>query len=154
MIIFVYDNHSVLVTRVGSLLGIGNNSGGRISNSLTKTKVRQFTEFSIKDDRTHQLTPISAVCCDCGTLYMLSKISGDGRQLVYCDQDIKGGGPVFLDIGDEEQMSLFSGCSHAAVISDKCEVIFINRDVVEKSHNSRIAAVSQIRHHFLKDFQN
>ena len=63
---------------------------------------------------------------------MLSKISGDGRQLVYCDQDINDGEPV----------SLFGGCYHAAVISDKGEVIFINRYAVRNSPNSLIAAVS------------
>ena len=138
----VYCDHSVLVTRGGSLLGIGDNSDGRISSSLTKTEISQFTEFSIKDDSGRQLAPISAVCSQCGTLYMFSKISGDGRQLVYCDKDIKGGDPVFLDIGDEEPVSLFGGCLYAAAISDKGEVIFINRYAVKNSPNSRIAAVS------------
>ena len=73
---------------------------------------------------------------------MFSKSIGDGRQLVYCDYDIKGGDPVFLDIGDEEPVSLFGGNNHAAAISDKCEVIFINRYAVKKSPNSQIAAIS------------
>ena len=58
----VYSDHPVLVTRGGSLLGIGYNSDGRITSFLKKTEISQFTEFSIKDDSGSQLVPISAVC--------------------------------------------------------------------------------------------
>ena len=124
------------------MLGIGDNRDGRISSSLRKTEISQFTEFSIKDDSGRQLAPISAVCIEYGTLYMFSKISGDGRQLVYCDFDIKGGDPVFLDIGDDDPVSFFGCYWHSPAISDKGEVIFINGYAVKNSPNSRIAAVS------------
>ena len=78
-----YCNHSVQVTRSGKLLGIGYNSDGRISDSLPKTEITEFTEFSIRDVNGHQLDPISAVCSYYGTLYMFS--SGSRRQLVLCD---------------------------------------------------------------------
>ena len=138
----IYGGHSVLVTKGGSLLGIGDNHDGRISSSLAKTKIDQFTEFSIKDDNGHQLTPVSAICSLCGTLYMFSKISGKGRQLVYCDKEINGGNPVFLDIGEVEPVSLFGGFYHAAAISEKGDIIFINRYSVKNSPNSHIAATS------------
>ena len=73
---------------------------------------------------------------------MFSKSSDRGRQLVYCDSRIKCGDPVFLDIGDEEPVSLFGGHYHAAAISDKGEVIFINRFAVQNLPKSRLAAVS------------
>ena len=45
----VYSAHSVLVTEGSSLLGIGKNTNGLISSSLSKTEISQFTEFSIRD---------------------------------------------------------------------------------------------------------
>lgn len=138
----VYRNQSVMVTSDGSLLGIGENSDGRISASLQKIKNEQFTEFSITDGDGNKLTPVSAVCCYSSTLYMLKKSSGNGNQLVLCDSDINGGNPVFLDIGDEEPVALFGGRSHSSAISIKGEVIFINHQAVKNSPSSRIAAVS------------
>ena len=134
-----YFDHSVQVTRSGKLLGIGDNSDGRISDSLPKTEITEFTEFSIRDVNGHQLDPISAVCSFYGTLYMFS--SGSRRQLVLCDSEINGGHPVFLDIGDEYPVSLFGGCYHSAAISNKGEVIFINRSSVENSPESKIKTV-------------
>ena len=140
----IYFCHSVLVQNNGSLQGIGYNLDGSISSSLTKANIRQFTEFSIKDESGYQLTPISAVCGYNGTLYMFSKnsVCGIGKQLVYCDCEINGGNPVFLDIGNHEPVALFGGRSHAATICDKGEIIFINRDSVKKSPNSPISSVS------------
>lgn len=138
----VYFEHSVLVTKSGSLQGVGHNNDGRISSSLKKSCLGQFTEFSIKDSNGHRLLPISAVCSDCGTLYMLSKSGGRGRQLAYCDWQINGGNPVFLDIGNEEPVALFGGCVHTAAITKKGEILFVNRHPIKKSTKSRIAPVS------------
>lgn len=137
----VCNEHSVVVTKSGSLLGIGNNSIGFISSSLKKEKINQFTEFSIKDKKGRQLTPVSAVCCGFSTLYMFSKVDRRWRQLVYCDCKINEGEPDFLDIGDEEPVSLF-GQSHSAAISNRGEVIFINRDAVAFSPDSYVEAFS------------
>ena len=67
--------------------------------------------------------------------------SGSRRQLVLCDSEINGGHPVFLDIGDEYPVSLFGGCYHSAAISNKGEVIFINRSSVQNSPESKIKTV-------------
>ena len=138
----IYNSHSVLVKKDGSLHGIGYNTDGIICGSLTKTEISQFTEFSINDKDDHQLTPISAVCSYNGTLYMLSKSTGIGKQLVYCDSEINGGNPIFLDIGNHEPIALFGGCLHAAAISKEGEIIFIQRELVKNSPNSLISAVS------------
>ena len=69
-------------------------------------------------------------------------LSSDSRkQIVLYDQSIKGGHPVFLDIGDAQPVSLFGGHYHSAAISDKGEIIFINRDAVKKSPKSRISSI-------------
>ena len=65
----VYYEHSVLIKRDGSLLGVGNNNNGQICDSLPKTKITEFTEFSINDSNGCKLTPVSAVCGDYYTLY-------------------------------------------------------------------------------------
>ena len=98
--------------------------------------------FSIEDERGHKLTPISAVCCTYGTLYMLSKSSGTGRQLVYRDDEINDGNTVYLDIGNKNHVALFGGCNHSASICSEGEIIFINCFSVKNSPESRIEAVS------------
>lgn len=72
---------------------------------------------------------------------MLSKSDNQGKQLVHCHREINGGDTVFLNISDEEPVSLFGGRHHAEKMSDKGEVIFNNRDEVKNSPNSWIAAV-------------
>ena len=136
----IYCFHSVQVTRTGKLLGVGYNNDGRICDSLQKATITQFTEFSIMNKDGSYLDPISAVCCAWGTLYLFS--SSSGRQLVFCDKDINGGHPVFLDIGNEYPVSLFGGELHSAAITNKGEVIFINRDAVIKSPELHIASIS------------
>ena len=96
----------------------------------------------MKDGSGRQLDPVSAVCCAFGTFYMFSKMSDSGRQLVLCDQGINGGDPVFLDIGDHHPVSLFGGYRHSATICSEGEVIFINRNSVKKSPETRIESVS------------
>ena len=128
--LIVYFGHRGLVTN-GRSLGVGNNSKGRINSSLLKIKISHFTEFSINDDSGRQLSPVTAVCCFYSTLYMFSKISRRGRQLVYCNCKINGGNPVFLDISDDEPVSLFVGFYQAATISGKGDFIFINPNSVE-----------------------
>ena len=137
-----YSNHTVLVMNDGSLKGIGYNIDGRISGTLQKTVIKNFTDFCIKDSNGHQLAAVSAVCCLYGTLYMFSKSDGIGRQLVLCDKLINGGDPVFLNIGNHHPVSLFGGLCHTAAIGSKGEVIFINSKSIKKSPNSPITAVS------------
>ncbi|KAK8837309.1 hypothetical protein M9Y10_036740 [Tritrichomonas musculus] len=138
----VYGWHSVLVTSGGSMQGTGYNGDNRISTSLPKTGINQFTDFSIKDGRGRQFAPVSAVCCGGATLYMFSNSSGINKQLVLCDCNINGGEPVFLDIGNQQPVALFGGFSNAAAITSDGRVIFINRQSVRKSPESRIDAVS------------
>ncbi|KAK8835762.1 hypothetical protein M9Y10_040582 [Tritrichomonas musculus] len=115
----VYFDHTVLVTRGGSLLGIGDNNDGQISSSLMKTKISQFSEFSIKDSSLRY--QLSAVLIALFTCFQKS-VAMEGS----LSTAIKGGDPVFLEIGDVEPISLFGGCFHAAAISDKDEDDFIN----------------------------
>ena len=137
-----YRDHSVLVTCGGSLLGVGDNSNGRISSLLPKGVIDHYTEFAMKDRNGDKLVPVSALCCAFGTLYMLSGKNGSGKQLVLCDEDINNGYPTFLDIGNQQPVGLFGGCSHAAVIGSEGQVIFINRHSIKKSPDSPIEGVS------------
>ena len=138
----IYDNHSVLVMRDGSLKGIGSNRDGPIGPFLNKYVASQFTDFWIKDSSGQQLAAVSAVCYKHGTLYMLSKNKANQRQLLLRDCDIKVKGPLFLDIGNHQPVSLFGGYSHSAAIGSEGEVIFINRYSVIKSPYSSIPAIS------------
>ena len=137
-----YLDHCVAVTRSGSLSGVGDNRDGRICSLLGKSVINQITNFWINDCCGRRLVPVSAVCTLGGTLYMFTKSEGSGRQLVYCESEINGGTPVFLDIGRHEPVSLFGGRSYAAAICAEGEVIFINCHVVRNSPSSPIAASS------------
>ena len=90
------SGHSVSVTRSGSLIGVGHNNDGRISGSLEKAVISQFSEFSVNDSSGRPLNPVSAVCTQFGTLYMLTKSCGSGRQLAYCGNAINDGTPAFI----------------------------------------------------------
>ncbi|KAK8841776.1 hypothetical protein M9Y10_026725 [Tritrichomonas musculus] len=138
----IYNEFSVKVTSDGSLLGVGNNTSYQISTSLPKTVNRQFTEFFMKDIDGCQLTPVSALCYRNGTLYMLTKSSGIGRQLILCDSNINDGKDVFLDIGNQEPVALYGGNLYAAVINSEGEVIFINSGSIRNSPSSRIDSIS------------
>ena len=139
----IYRSSTVLVTSESSLKGIRFNEDGRITSSLPKTVIDHFTDFSINDDEGRHLDPVSAVCCGSGVLYMFSKKgSGKEMQLVLCDCDINDGSPVFLDIGNHQPVSLFGGRSHSATICSEGEVIFINRNSVKESPQTRISSVS------------
>lgn len=48
----------------------------------------------------------------------------------------------FLNICNQQPIALFGGHFHTAAISDKSEVIFINRFVVKKSPDSPIKAIA------------
>ena len=137
-----YGFHTVEVTSDGSLKVIGENSNNQISASLPKSIISQFTDFCVRDSSGRQLTPVSAVCCYNGTVYMVRKSGGFGNQLVLCDTDINNGKEVFLDTGNQDPVSLFGGYNHAAAISSDGEVIFINRDSVKNSPSSRLASFS------------
>lgn len=104
------------VTRSGSMKGVGYNSYGRITSSLSKTNISQFTEFSMNNGSSRPLAPVLAFCTLCGTLCMFTKSCERGIQLVYVDKDINRGTPVFLDIGNHERVSFFGRYSHSASI--------------------------------------
>lgn len=120
----IYSDRSVLVTKNYSMLGSGDNMSYRISSTLIKDEICQFTEFTINDDNGQPLKPLSAVCVNYATLYMFTK--SDKNVLVICNCHINEGTPIFLDIGDANPIALFAGYIFPAAITDKGEVIFIN----------------------------
>ena len=122
--------------------GIGDNCKGAICKALEKAEVGQFTEFSIRDERISHLVPVSAVTTAYGTLYMFSNSNGSMKQLIYCDEGIDGGMPVFLNIENQLPIALFGGFSYVAAISNEGKIIFINRWSIKYSPQSSIAAIS------------
>ena len=138
----IYNEHSVLLTSDGSIMGIGDNRNGQIYSFIKKANYDHLIKFCIKDRSGNQLDPVSAVCCYSGTLYMLSKKKGSERQLVICDSYINRGNPVFLDIGNHHPVTLFGGCSNSAAICSKGEIIFISLNSVMNSPKAKIESVS------------
>ena len=89
-----------------------------------------------------QFVPVSAVCCMESTLYMFSKVDSGRRQLVFCGRAIKGGSPIFLNIGNQEPVALFGLYKNAAAINSEGEIIFIDRESVKNSPDSHISSFS------------
>lgn len=72
---------------------------------------------------------------------MFNKSRDGGIQLVFCDENVNNGKPIFLSTRNKQPVALFRGLHDAAVICRDGEIIYINRDSVEKSFESPFEAV-------------
>lgn len=134
--------HSVLITRENKLLGIGDNSDGRISVSLPKEKFKEFTTFSIADSRGRSLVPVSAVCSFWCTLYMASLSDENEEHLFISYSKLESTQPIKVDTGYRYPVSLFGGCYHTAAIDNEGEVIFIHFESHESLSHTRVESSS------------
>lgn len=124
---------SVYVTRNGSLLAIGCNYDGNISNLLPST-VNNLTNFSIKDSNGRNLSPISAACFYGGTVYLVS--NNYTPQLYISANTINNGKLTLLNIGNFHPVYLYSGHFAAAAIG-------INGDILNIYYSSLIASPNE-----------
>lgn len=128
-------NHSVLITRHGTLYGIGNNLYGEICCSLPRTRLTDFTQFIIQNEAGKKMIPISAVCCSLFTLYIVSASLESEPQLAFSYHYIRGQIPLFLRLNGRYPVSLFGGRTiYAAVIDNVGEVVLINLHKTQMSN--------------------
>ena len=110
--------HSVMITLSGEILAIGNNSDGRISGSLPKKELAEFTKYELKDSKNRHCIPISAVCGEYYTLYLVTIKGTNKNYLAYSSSQIKSEYPVMLDIGNKNPIALYGGYFYNAAAID------------------------------------
>ncbi|KAK8883176.1 hypothetical protein M9Y10_045826 [Tritrichomonas musculus] len=136
-----FEDHSVAITSSGELLSIGRNSDGRISQSVPSKTLQDFIKYEIEDSQNHKCTPISAVCCNKCTIYLVS-IQGDNKNhLFYASNKIKSNHPVILNIGNNNPIAIYGGYVNAAAISEEGSIIFIPQ-LIDNSSTINLEATS------------
>lgn len=130
-----YEDRTIVITKNGELLALGNNTDRLISQLLPNRILKNFTKFGIGGKDEPNFYPISAVCGSKYLLYLLSesKENTSKRRLFYTNigKSYISKKSLFLDIGNSNPVSLFGGHSNAAAISEDGSVIFINDSHVE-----------------------
>lgn len=67
----IFNSHAVLITKIGELFGIGDNTECQISPSLPREKLDCFTRFTIKDEQNRLCIPVAVTCGSYCTLYLV-----------------------------------------------------------------------------------
>ncbi|KAK8833826.1 hypothetical protein M9Y10_026488 [Tritrichomonas musculus] len=118
-------DHSVMITLSGEILAIGDNRDGRISGSLPKKELTEFTKYELKDSKNRHCIPISAVCGFYYTLYLVTIKGTNKNYLAYSSSQIESEYPVILDIGNKNPIALYGGYYNAAAIDTEGSIIYI-----------------------------
>lgn len=126
-----YDEHSVLITKDGKLLAIGNNENSQISGGLSRKVFKEFTEFNIKNSKGKLCTPHSAVCGIQYTLYMVSNPDDISNFQIALSFEDKNEEPIFLNFGDRHPICIFGGGFNAAVIDSEYGISIINENIFQ-----------------------
>ena len=127
-----YFDHSIVILTNGIILAVGDNSDGRIINSLPKQVLTQFTKFEISGSSGLPWHPISCVCGHLYTLYLVSHIeNSNNNQLVYSHGNFNTNFPLFLNIGNSKPVSLFGGRLNSAAINSDGSILFIPESIIK-----------------------
>lgn len=125
-----YSNHTIIITNDNQALATGNNDDMRIIGSLEKKVFKKFTKFEIKDKHDKKWIPVSAVCGEKYTLYLvLSSKSSDKVQLAFSNSQLNSKYPLFLNTGESNPVALFGGSTIAAAINSDGEIMIISEAV-------------------------
>lgn len=124
----VYCEHSVITTHnTKTAKAVGYNDDYRISCSLPKTILNQYTEITLKDSKCLSYTPISSVCGEFYTLYLVkSPETGDKTKLLFSFDGSTSQFPLFLNIGDSNPISLFGGRLNSAAIDSLGGILYVS----------------------------
>lgn len=125
--ISVYCRHLVIITTDNKLLGIGDNTDGRISGSLPKKIITKLTAFCLKNSKGQSLIPISVICGFLYTLYLVFNIENKRIELVISSKRITSSFPVTLNIGNLIPVALYGNTEKAAAIDSKGLIIYISK---------------------------
>lgn len=127
----IYKDHSVLITTDGEIYGCGYTDYGKIVKSFQKGDLKEFTKFEIKQNDNTSYHPISAVCGNDFTLYMISRTKNSTEHLLAYSYSRMKTNQLFLKTGNKNPISLFGGYSYAATINSDNSITFIPESVRE-----------------------
>lgn len=129
---------SVVVTQDGVIQGVGNNCDGQISRSLPQYIIDEYKQFEIKDGDDNLYIPISVVCGDYHTLYLVSNPDNIRNYLALCHSERKESFPLFLDTKNLNPVALFGGCKNAAAIDSDGSIIIVLCQLIKTQPDSMV----------------
>lgn len=142
----ICGEHAVWITKEGQGFAIGNNSDGRIHDSLPKKIIENAQPIIINDKQGHQCKLISAVCGERYSLYLVSSKEKQTNQLVYVNSNINSAIPLFLDINGHNPQHLFGGRLQAAVVDSEGLIFMITEkgqiENIELPDNDRASCIA------------
>lgn len=133
------QERSVVVTEGGVIQGIGNNCDGQISRFLPQYIIDEYRKFEIKDGDDQSYVPISAVCGDYYTLFLISNPAANNQtHLALSHYERKDKIPLFLDTKNMNIVALYGGCKNAAAIDSNGSIIIIYCQLINTEPESMV----------------
>lgn len=121
----IFYSNIVIITKDCTAFVMGFNRYREISVLLPK-EIEKLTRLDIIDKNGKLWYPVSAICGDEYTLYMVSDVpNGFNKRLVYSARNIKGKYPTFLKIEKSNPIALFGGYENSAAIDTDGSIIYI-----------------------------
>ena len=140
------SNHAVTIMNNQPSTTIGPYTGN-VRSQKEKKKLKKWLKITIKDDEDNIYLPISAVCGDSYTLYLLNPLQEDEAPLLaYFHQNQRNGSPVFLDTEGTFPLALYGGCNIAAAITKEGEILIIDSSVLNTNNLTPKIKVKISRH--------
>ena len=122
----IYQDHAVYITTNGKIYAIGNNVDSRISGSLPRQTISHFQEFTINDLDGSAYIPISVLCGENYTLYIVSKPDDTNKfYATYSYSGLNCSNPLLLNFDSRNPIALFGNNDKAAIIDSEGSITFI-----------------------------
>lgn len=156
----IYSYHSIYITTEGIIKAIGSNKGNRIFEDLPN-EITEYTEFQIKDSEGKIYHPISVVCGNEYSLYLVSDPSnGEKRHLVYSSVSNPDEKPIFLLIGHHNPVVIYGGEDHSAAIDSDGQILIVKGEfdsdtvleeipIVKLPHHERAISVACLKNKYI-----
>ena len=135
----ICQEKSVVVTQGGIIQGVGNNCDGQITRLLPQYIIDNYKQFEIKDGDDHLYTPISAVCGDYYTLFLVSNPENSNQTyLALAHYERKEKIPLFLDTKNLNLVALYGGSKNAAAIDSEGSIILVFTQLINSQPDSMV----------------
>ncbi|KAK8887762.1 copper transport protein ctr1 [Tritrichomonas musculus] len=121
----IYHNHALMITNDNKIYAVGNNTDYKISRTLPRQDIDHFTDFQIKVSDGREYIPISAVCGDTYSLYLLHDPTNKDQHKLFFSYSNRYSNSDLLNIGNRNPISIFGGKCKAAAIDTEGSIIFV-----------------------------
>lgn len=139
----ISQEKSIVVTQDGVIQGIGNNCDGQITRLLPQYIIDEYKKFEIKDNNDNIYSPLSAVCGEYYTLFLVSNPANNSQtHLALSHSDRKEKSPLFLSIQNLNPVALFGGCKNAAAIDTNGSIILVYCQMINSNQDSLVHIIN------------